>query len=187
MLLVANETGQALQAKYGPKNFEVWKVVPPEKRLGEREGGVYAEALKHLYQSAALSLMKELGVKGLTVADTSENRKQLSRGVELTTTLGALDYDGWSFAWWYALNNSDARQELENTGTLSSQSALKLREEMLADSFNPELEQMIQTAMAEKIKSDFQRRITETSYARLRTDGVIKDVMPGDATYLFVP
>lgn len=199
LLLVANETGQALDIKLSTtgkgldgavlprNNGEVWKTLPQKERLNEDEGGLYIEATKHIYQSAVLHFIEELGVKGIAVADTPENRKQIQKGVEIKASIDHYITNAWVFAWWYALNDQQAKQELETSGKINSATALKLHNKLLAEIWNPQFKQMIQNATSLEIKARLQPQIAETLYKRLRSDGMIRDVLPGEATYLFVP
>lgn len=187
VLLVANETGQAKDTRWE-------EMIQKDPRLREKlylnaahdnEYAANGEASKHLYQSAVLHFLEELGVNGLSVADTLRNREQIRIGFERAADSGAFQTEGLYLAWWYALNDLQAKQELESTGKLRSATALELSEKVRNDLLSPDYAQRAQTVLS--AKQSLMPRILEASYKRLVPNGVIKDVLPADAEYLFVP
>jgi hypothetical protein len=195
VMILANETGGAwIRNRMNANKARWWDVEPIENRLSNYNGSLFEEAAQYLYHSAVLHYLEEIGVKGLTVADTPENREQVVVGVERSVFLmispdTGFTADGWYFAWWYANNDEVARKELENDGSLSSATALRLVYQMVDSVAGPDLGRQIETALAEK-EADLKgarQRIGDYINRRLIPDGKITDVRPGTAPKLFVP
>ncbi len=186
--LVDNETGNAFDARWLSANES-------KERRAERnrpgyvepiEQGLLGEASKSIYQAAAQHFKEELGVKGLTAADTPSNREMIRFGVEMSLR-GDVSNLGWAIGWWYALNDTDAGRELAENGRLNSATAMRVHEKMLHEFFlKPEdYKKHVSTALAER--EGIKPRIMETAVRRLVPDGEIKALVPGDAIWLFIP
>lgn len=186
-LVLANETFNAKDAKLFLTDPRFRAVEHPDATY---EGLVQREASKSLGAAAVLQYWKDLGVKGLSIADTPTNRKLIRSAVEggfLAETV-KMDGNGWLLGLQYVYNDLEARQEFEQSGELTTKTALRLHDVVLNDMLNPQYKQSVKDFLSSKeTLTSLKEFIIQSFYKRLVPDGAINDVATGYVHLLFVP